>query len=59
VCGNSSRHLDFPAFATHLTALKCQSIRDVYDFNLTGFTDALDESIILENMSLDCNPSGA
>ena len=30
----------------------------VYDFNLDGFTDALDEAIILANMGLDCRVTG-
>jgi len=29
-------------------------LSSVYDFNLDGLTDALDESIILKNMGLDC-----
>ena len=33
-------------------------LSSVYDFNLDGLTDALDESIILENMGLDCSVSG-
>ena len=33
-------------------------LSSVYDFNLDGLTDALDESIILKNMGLDCGGSG-
>jgi hypothetical protein len=33
-------------------------LSSVYDLNLDGRTDALDETIILENMGLDCSASG-
>ena len=33
-------------------------LSSVYDFNLDGLTDALDESIILKNMGLDCSGNG-
>src|SRR5690606_1356631 len=33
-------------------------LSSVYDLNLDGRTDALDEAIIRENMGLDCSASG-
>lgn len=33
-------------------------LSSVYDLNLDGRTDALDETIIVENMGLDCSASG-
>ena len=47
--------LDLENWASYASSAGLSS---VYDFNLDGLTNELDESIILENMGLDCGVSG-